>query len=615
MNRIRKVLAAAAIVATTSIALSGCVSSDTTTDSQYDFDAGDCTPVIAAVSPEKVNLFTELAELFNESPESKALKTCARIFAVDVSSGEATRLLNSGWPVADTPKPQPVIWSPASTSWVSQVAETSGEALVPNPQSFARTPVVFAMPEVMARTLGWPDEPIGLSDLHDLCLDPEGWGKFGGASALWGDFRIGKTNPNTSTTGLNTLLMQSYAASGKQADLTKADVSAAEQFSREFESCVIHYGDTTGNVLNRIYDRDQNGQPLDYVSAVAVEETSVINYNIGNPTSAVIKLNAEGKQYVTVNGVDKLLTPPKSKLVAIYPEEGSLESDNPVVVLGGSKAPWVTAEQRTAGEAFSKFVLTTKAQDVLDDFGFRKVDPAATLEGLFTAANGVNPALPAIQLEKPSVDVTTAAVQQWEQIRKPSSVLELIDVSGSMGDDAGDGNSRIDLAIDSAQNAIDHFRSTDELGLWAFTTEVESSVGRNVIEIRAVEPLSGDKENLSREMDKLTPTNGTPLYDSVLTAYKYMVDRAEPGRINAIIVLSDGEDKDSEISLDALIRELKGAAEGTDDAPVRIFPIVYGQDAPPEVLTAIAEATGGQVFNASDPRRINLVFQSVVNNF
>ncbi len=571
-------------------------------DGSSDFDFGDCTPLYAAVSPEKVNMFTELASLFEDSAEAKALKTCARVAPVDVSSGEATRLLNSGWPTDQTIKPRPVLWSPASSTWVNTVAATSGEALVAKPQSFARTPVVFAMPETMARVLGWPDKPVGIQDLHDLCLDPQGWGKYGGAAALWGQFKLGKTNPNTSTTGLNTLLMQSYAFANKQAGLTEDDITAAETFSKEFESCVIHYGDTTGNILKRVLDRDLAGQPLDYVSAVAVEETSVINYNLGNPTSSVITDETK-------------LTPPAEKLVAIYPEGGSLESDNPIVTLGGPDADWVTEEQRVAGEAFIKFALSATAQDVLDDYGFRKLDPTAPLEGLFTPEYGVNPDLPAVTLERPSVSVTTAAVMQWEQIRKPSSVLLLIDVSGSMGDDAGTGKSRMEEAVVSAQDSLGHFRPTDELGVWVFTTGVESKAGPNIVEIRPVSPLAGGREKLSNELNLLTPRDGTPLYDSLDTAYDYMTDRAEPGRINAIVLLSDGEDTDSFMNADALKRSLMDKSEGVNESPVRIFPIIYGQSAPKDVLTAIAVASGGQVFDASDPRRLALVFQSVVNNF
>jgi Ca-activated chloride channel family protein len=596
MQRKGKFLIASVAIA---LALSGCTNSNNTPDPNDFGDLKGCTPVVAAVSSEKVNLFTELANRFKDSPEGKALSTCAAIVPRDVASGEAARLLKLGWPSDQTDKPRPAIWSPASKSWVDNVADSQGAALVPNPTSFARTPVVIAMPERMAKTLGWPDKPIGLRDLHDLCLDPQGWGKFGGASSIWGKFKLGKTNPNTSTTGLNVLLMQNYTAAGKTKELTEADVAAGAQFSKELESCVIHYGDTTGNVLDRVYKRDQNSQGLNYVSAIAVEETSVINYNLGNPTSRVVK-------------ADEQLTKPKERLVAIYPSEGSLESDNPIVALG-APADWVTPEQRTAAEAFAKFVQTPAAQSVLGDFGFRPLDPAAKPGGLVTAEYGVDPAKPTTLLEKPSVPVVSSATSQWEDVRKPSSVRELIDISGSMRESAGEGMnmSRMDGAIASAVDTLDHFRPSDEVGVSAFTTDIPN----NIAELRAVKPLGGDRENLAAEIKKLVPMNGTPLYDVISQAQKDMKKNAQPGRINAIIVLTDGQDSGSRISLDDLKRQLRGPDEGDDPAPVRVFPIIYGGEASPDALRQIAEASGGQVFNAADPRRINLVFRSVVNNF
>ena len=81
-------------------------------------------------------------------------------------------------------------------------------------------------------------------------------------------------------------------------------------------------------------------------------------------------------------------------------------------------------------------------------------------------------------------------------------------------------------------------------------------------------------------------------------------------------MLSDGQDTDSTISLDSLVARIGAAArEGGDDAPVRIFPIAYGEGADTAALQRIAEATGGQWFDASDAAKIDLVFASVINNF
>ncbi len=595
-----------AVVAATALALSACTFGQDDVDSGP-IDGGDfaddgCTSVVVATSSEKVNMLDALAAAFKESPEHAGLDECATVRPVNVSSGDATRFLTAGgdWPDEDARR-WPTLWSPASTVWTERVAAAASASLVGEPVSFTHTPIIFAMPETMAKALGWPDAEIGISDFEALCADPDGWSSAG--KPIWGSFKISKTNPNTSTTGLSAILMQSYEASGKTADLTAADVAGAEEFSRVFEECVIHYGDTTGKVLTTLYDETQNGAGgSGYVSAVALEETSMLNYNQGNPDSHTVQPG-------------ETLTPPKEKLVAIYPSGGSMWSDNPITVLG---ADWVTDVQRTAGAAFVDFLATEPAQRILPEYGFRPLDESLPLGDLFTEQYGVDPAGPAITLPRPAVDVVSAALDQWTQIRKPSSVLELIDVSGSMDDPIGDGRSKLDGAIEGAQATLGHFRGTDEVGMWAFTTGVDSSAGENLIVLRDVSALGSDRETLSASIDDLRYANreGTPLYDAIAVAYDEMVERAEPGRINAIVVLSDGQDTDSSISIDSLIAKIGGASrEGGDAAPVRIFPIAYGEGADTGSLQRIAEATGGQWFDASDAAKIDLVFASVINNF
>lgn len=601
LRRTPVAIAAAALIA---LVLSACTPGDDTgTDGQGEgFPSDGCTHITIATSSEKVNMLDKLAETFKDSPEHKGLKTCATVRPINVSSGNAARYLTAGddWP-SDDRDLWPTLWSPASTVWTDRVAAAASANLVGDPRSFTRTPVVFGMPEPMAKALGWPDKPISITDLSQLCQNPDGWGSVG--KDIWGAFKISKTNPNTSTTGLSTILMQSYEASGKSADLTSADVDAAADFSRVFEECVIHYGDTTGNVLSTLYDETQNGSNGSaYVSAVALEETSLLNYNQGNPDSHTVQPG-------------ETLTPPKTKLVAVYPAGGSMWSDNPVTVLG---AQWVTAEQRTAGEAFAAFLQTDAAQQILPEYGFRPLDDSVPLGKLFTANYGVDPAQPAVTLPKPGVDVISTAIDQWTQVRKPSSVLELIDISGSMDDPIGDGRSRLDGAIQGAQTTLDHFRSTDEVGVWAFTTGISSDAGEGIQVLRDVSALGSDGEKLDSSLEDLhyAQRNGTPLYDAILTAYEAMSERAEPGRINAIVVLSDGEDTDSTTSLDSLIAKIgKSTKEGGSDAPVRIFPIAYGEGADTTALQRIADATGGQLFDASNAERIDLVFASVINNF
>ena len=77
----------------------------------------------------------------------------------------------------------------------------------------------------------------------------------------------------------------SFGATGTTADLTSEDLAnpAVIDFATGVESAVVHYGDTTLTFLNNLYSADRRGTSLTYVSAVAVEEKSVLDYNAGNP--------------------------------------------------------------------------------------------------------------------------------------------------------------------------------------------------------------------------------------------------------------------------------------------------------------------------------------------
>lgn len=563
-----------------------------------------CVSVVVATSSEKVNLMEKLGQLFKESAEHEALETCATVHPVNVASGKAAEYLASSttsWALGEEAAPS--VWSPASTVWVDRVASLVGEKVVANAESFAKTPIVFGMPESMAQALGYPQKPLSLSQIHDLIQHPEGWGSVG--KSLWGSFKIAKTNPNSSTTGLATLLMQAYEASGKATGLTAADVAGAEGFSRVFESGAIHYGDTTGKVLQNLVDKASGGGSS-YVSAIALEETSLYNYNLGNPDSHTVQPG-------------EVLTPPQEKLVAIYPSGGSMWSDNPVVALD---AGWVTPEQKTAAGAFVAFLRTKQAQEVLPEFGFRPVDASIDVSAHLNGDVGIDPAQPAVSLPQPAPEVVSAAIEQWAQIRKPSAVLQLIDISGSMDESIGEGKSRLDGAIEGASGTLGAVRPTDEIGVWAFTTGLSADVnGTTVDGIGAVRPfgaLGGDKDALKADIAALANARrgGTPLYDAVEVAYDYLKSQADSGRINALVVLSDGEDTDSTTQIDTLVQKINAdQKEGGNEKPVRIFAIAYSDAADVDALERLARASGGQVFDATDPRKITETFQSVMNNF
>jgi Ca-activated chloride channel family protein len=567
-------------------------------------EPGDCITVDMAVSSEKIDLLTDLAGVFNRSDEAEVDGRCIFVRPATKASGAAMTLLSQGWPDPDVEGERPVIWSPAASSWgaiLNQLLADRGEdPMAPgDARPFMLTPLVIAMPEPMAEALGYPDEPLGWADILELARDPEGWGAYGHPE--WGPFRLGKTNPNFSTSGLSALIAQYYAATGKVRGLTNEDLGRAEviDFAVGVESAVVHYGDTTLTFLNNLARNDARGTSLTYASAVAIEEVSLINYNRGNPDGVLEP--------------GETLEEPRIPLVGIYPEEGTLFSDNPFIILD---AEWVSEEQREAARVFEAFVQRPENQERVLEFGFRPGNPEVPLGPPLTADLGVDVNQPQTTLEIPAPPVMLQVLERWEEQRKAARVMLVVDVSGSMAERAGDEReTKLDLAVQAAITALDQFRDDDEVGLRIFTTGLGPNQDEDYLDLVPVAPIGQQRDELVRRLEGLFPISGTPLYTVAQDSYDDMLAEADPEKINAVVLLTDGRNEDPRNSdLEGLLRGLTQGLEG-QQSPVRIFPIAYGRDADPAVLRRIAEATDAAAYDSSDPRSIDRVFTAVISNF
>jgi Ca-activated chloride channel family protein len=567
--------------------------------------ADDCIRVDIASSPEKLVLLTDLAKRFSDSSEGQVGGRCITVKVAKVSSGAGETLLEAGWPQPKANGPRPAVWSPSASTWgavLNQRLANQGKPAMATPaKSFMLTPLVIAMPKPMAQALGWPTTPIGWADILALARDPNGWA--GKGHPEWGPFRFGKTNPNFSTSGLAQTVAQYYAATGKTRDLTLEDLTRPDvaAFAQGVESAVVHYGDTTLTFLNNLYRSDRRGAPFGYASAVAVEEKSVLDYNSGNP-DGILDPGEQPRK-------------PRVPLVSIYPKEGTLFSDNPLIVLN---APWVSKQQKAAADKFATFVTEARNQRQVLKFGFRPGNPAIAIGKPVTKANGVDPSQPQTTLEVPKPPVLAGVIDQWNQIRKKARVLIVVDVSGSMGDegDPKTGATKLDLAKKAALAALNQFQPDDEVGLRIFSTGISSSEPTDYKDLVPIGPVSGNKDRLRSSIQSLVPTQGTPLYTVAHDSYQKMSDEFDPARINAVVLLTDGRNEDDRNNdLDGLLKFLRGRNEGETTKPVRIFPIAYGGDADEATLKRIAEATNAAEYSAVDPKTIVNVFNAVVSNF
>jgi Ca-activated chloride channel family protein len=565
-------------------------------------DPGDCVVVDMAVSSEKIAVLTDLAEAFNDSDLADVDGRCVLVRPRSVASGLAASLIPAGWPDPEQNGAPPVIWSPAASGWAGIVNERAGATLAPAGTPFMLTPLVIAMPRPMAEALGYPEQPIGFADLAALANDPEGWAGLGHPE--WGPFRLGKTNPNYSTSGLNFTIAEYYAATGKTSGLTTEDLSrpASVELIDQIESSVVHYGDITMTFLNNWFAQDLRGTSLTYASAVAIEEKSVIDYNRGNP-DGVLSPGEEPRV-------------PRVPLVAVYPEEGTLYSDNPFIVLD---TEWVDAEEKAAAAAFEAYVQTPENQVKVMEYGFRPNNPSVALADPFVAASGVDPAQPTSELEVPDPAVLVGVLDAWAEARKEARVLLVLDISGSMGDQGGGGRTKLDLAMEAAASALDEFKDTDEVGLWVFSTEL-GGPDPNVRDLVPVAPIGEQRDVLEEQIMAQIPTNGTPLYEVTAAAYETMLEEYDASKINAVVLLTDGDNDDvtpadDEQQFTELIETLQTGSEGSSSRPVRVFTISYGEAADVITLRAISQATAAASYNASNPATINQVFTAVISNF
>lgn len=555
-------------------------------------DDGGVTLTLAA-SSEKAELLRKIAAGYSGREVGGR---CADVVVQTKASGGAMQALARGWDERQD-GPRPDVWSPASSGWITllqqrtSAADTGSLVAAANP-SIAKTPLVIAMPKPMAEALGWPGKKLGWSDLLDLSSGS--WAKYDHPE--WGRFRLGKTNPNFSTSGLNATVGTYFAATGLSGDLSERNVAdpKAREFVRGVERSIVHYGDTTLTFLSNLQRADDAGAGLSYISAVAVEEKSVWDYNQGNPTGDPRTLGKHGK--------------PKVPLVAIYPKEGTLYSDNPYAVL---TAPWVDDAKRRVAADFLSYLRAEKQQQRFTEFAFRSHDGKPGR--LITEANGLLPAEPKATLSPPAPNVLDKVLSSWAELRKPANVLMVMDVSGSMGATVpGTGRSKLDLAKQAAINALPQFGPHDKVGLWLFSTRRDGD--KDYLELSPLATVDGaQRKNLRARLDGLTPDGGTGLYDTALAAYRHVRDRHSGDAINAVVFLTDGRNEDNDsLSLENLLPGLR--AESAEES-VRMFTIAYGQDADLGVLRRISEATDAAAYDSREPGGIDQVFTAVVSNF
>ncbi len=491
--------------------------------------------LVVAYSPEKAQLFEALVSRFNTQRLEAADGQPMQIQTVELDPEAMVDAVLQDEAVFQAMVPDSSIWlGQLDEEWQ---AKTGSETVaVGETVRFAVSPVVIAMWEDVALQMGWPERAISWQDL------------LGRAQA---DDTFRWSHPSTaSASGVLATLAEFYAGAGKTRGLTIEDVQAQStlDYVAALEKTVRFYGEGDEPALIEQALREGQG----FLDAFVVQEQMVIYFNTQRQS--------------------------QPRLVAIYPVEGALWQDHPLALLETGE---LTPLQRQVFAAFRDFLLSPESQQLVLSYGYRPADLSTPLDGPespLTAANGVDWTEPKTTLQVPNASVIGVVRDVWWYTKRHTNVYLVVDTSGSMrGEKLGQAQIALDVFLDQIQG------DQERVGLVQFATGVNTLV--------YLDELGNNRPALESAVAGLRAEGDTALVDGVAEAFRRLQDLGDAERINAIVVMTDGQENNSRMSLRQLVREVTEQSR----VPVVVFCIAYGSDADIGTLQAIAEPTGGQV--------------------
>lgn len=405
------------------------------------------------------------------------------------------------------------------------------------------TPVVLGLKQSKAKSLGW--------------LDSNGQQRPGvtwkdiAQAAEKGQFSFGMTSPSASNTGFSGLIGLAAALAGKGDALEEKDIDA-KRLSAFFKAQTLTAG--SSGWLAQAYVKEQS------------HIDGLINY-----AASLHALNASGQ-----------LTEP---LALIYPQEGILTADYPLMLLNSAK--------RADYDKLLAFVRSAAFQKPMTQQTFRK--PVAT-EVAFDAK-----LYPSTLIELPfpaRLAVIDAVLQAFDdQIRRPADSSFVLDISGSM---RGDRLAQMKTAllgltgVDSTLSGrFARLREREKISLLAFDDSVRPAQNFTL----QAQQREAAEQAIRGYINGLQASGGTAIFSAAQNAYQTALERrkADPGRFYSVVLLTDGE---SNQGLSGSEFAAWYGALPEADKSLRIYAIQFGE-ARADQLEALASLSGGRVFNAT----------------
>ena len=412
------------------------------------------------------------------------------------------------------------------------------------PTKVMNSPVVLGLTASKAKELGWDAKRVGWAEIAEAAGQKR--------------FTYGMTDPSTSNSGFSALVGIASALTGGGTALDAAAISSVAPRLKDFFSAQTLSAGSSG-WLSDAYQRRARGQDP------GTKVDGLVNYE-----SVLLSLNA-------ANALPEPLT-------LIYPNDGVVTADYPLTLLGSAGT-----DARGAYDRLTEHLRSPDAQRRISELtGRRPASPEVQLDARFAVRDLVELPFPA---SGAAVDGLVTAY--FDQLRRPSRTLYVLDTSGSMEGERIDGLRAAVVGLTGADTSLSgkfsKFHGREQVTLLPFASSPHPPQEFTV---------TGDAD-LARIKDaasSLESGGGTAIYSSLKEAYTVLRAQAatDPDRFTSIVLMTDGENTSGDGFADftAFHNGLDPVLRG-----VPIFPVLFGESANDE-MNQVAAQSGGKVFDA-----------------
>ncbi|MFP3637700.1 VWA domain-containing protein [Paraburkholderia sp. SIMBA_054] len=417
------------------------------------------------------------------------------------------------------------------------------KGLVKSSDRIMTSPVILGVKAAKAKELGWTSDGTTWADIAKAARE--------------GRFTFAMTSPTSSNTGMSALIGVTAALSGADSAITRDSIRNIELSG--FGRGQTLFSDSSGWLTSAFAKSLNDPKGPD----------AMVNYE-----SELIKVNAQSN----------------ARLTLIYPKEGIITADYPLMLFDEAK--------RAKYDRVVAFFRSPDIQKWLMENTYRR--PAVAAVSPDTAKFGNH-----LLVEVPfpaSASVLDALLTSYlDRQRLPAHDYFVLDTSGSMAENGGIQQLRSALLNLGGQDTsitgrYARFRQREKVTVIEFASGIKSettySMGPDG------QTLTVALRRFSDYAQNLDAGGGTAIFDATSRALDLAESNArlEPGFIQNIVVMTDGQSNEGMTA-----RDFASAYRSRSDAAkrIRIFGVLFGNDASKDQIQSLADMSGGAVFDGS----------------